>query len=710
MLVRVQSRAHQKKSVLSESAFFVFDFDFLILVPLFSLAMNMKSRSAFQIRSVYIAIISHLCFFPCLLKAQLAENADFKALDIQKVTEADFVVSDSLYTKEDGAIYLHHTGRSKLIYDPRGKPELTLEKKSRVLILNENGLEMADRAITLLIGENDAQATGGVKGRVYNLVNGNVESEKLKNSDWQIDNYSDKYKLLRISFRNVKVGSIIELEYVMYDPFVFQMDDWDFQLTEPVIYSEYQVSYPSNFGYKILKLGLHPLDESKTFTKRITNGVGVAANFDYDEVNYLFSAKNIPALRREPYIDSPENYRSSILTELNYFDNDRTGNRTFFYKDWLEAVDEFYENGKNRKYLDTEGIDRYFEPDLENLSKAEMINDVYSQVRSKLRCEDEEGSITMDRKPADVLRSGTATANEMNMILMSALRKNGIDAYPFLYAKRNRKRVLSEFPIFSQFKSIMVIAFLEDSYTLLDASDLTLTVGEIGEISYNGDGLSAKPKEPRWFPLKSRMPSKQRCSIELSEVSETSVSGEMRINLSGIYADRVRNVRSNSQASDLKDYFKLAEGVKIEYVDSNLDEYADELSINFSISITLETFGDSYVFPAVAVEAISTNPFAKKDRKLPVVFVDNWQESYTCILQLDAERYDVILPESKNLILPGEEADLGFAASYNFGNLLVRSTVKMNNDYFELAKYGSLRTFYDHVVSAQSSYIEIQKK
>jgi hypothetical protein len=669
---------------------------------------NGLSRSIGQIS--HIAWLIAFFLIPLCNKAQLTENDEFKALEIQKVTQSDFNVPDSLYEKEDGAIYLYNTGRSKLEYDPRGKPELSLVKKLRVLILNEKGLSLADRAILLLIGKGDLQTIGGVNGRVYNLVNGDVESEKLKNTDWQIDDYSDKFKLARISFRNVKVGSIIELEYVLYDPFVFRMDDWDFQLEEPVLYSQYQVSYPSNFGYKILKLGHHPLDQSKTFTKRISNGVGVAANFDYEEVNYLFSAKNISALRREPHIDSPENYRSTILTELNYFDNSRTLERKFFYKDWNAAVDEFYEDGKNQQFLDGEDLPGFFDPDQENLSEAEMIENIYSQVRSALRSEGEEGYINMERRPRAIVRSGTATANEINMVLVSALRKNGIDAYPLLYAKRDRKRVLSNFPIFTQFKSIMAIAYIGDSYTLLDASDLTMTVGEIGEMSYNGEGLSAKPKEPRWFPLKSRMPSKQRCSIELSDVDETSVKGEMRMNLSGVYADRVRNLLSSSEASDLEDYFKLADGVSLEYTESNLDEYADELSISFHISINLETFGDSYVFPAVAVEAISNNPFDKKDRKYPVVFVDNWQESYTCLLRLDAEKYDVIVPESKNLMLSGEEAELGFTASYNFGSLVVRSTVKMNQEYFDLTKYTSLRTFYDHVVNAQASFIEIQKK
>jgi hypothetical protein len=672
--------------------------------------MNTDNYLYFRFPSRRIVHILILSFAPFFLQAQLAENTEFKAIEIEKVTELDFVVSDSLYEKEDGAIYLYNTGRSKLEYDPRGKPELTLIRKLRILVLNEKGLAMADRAIFLYMGEKDAQTISGVNGKVYNLVNGEIETERLKNSDWQVDGYNDEYKITRITFRNVKVGSIIELEYVVYDPFVFRMDDWDFQLEEPVIYSQYQVSYPGNFGYKILKLGHHPLDQSKTFTKRIMRGTGVAASFDYDQVNYLFSAKNIPALRSEPFIDSPEKYRATILTELHYFDNERTGERTFFYNNWLDSVDEFYENGKNQLYLHAEGLSGYFESENEDVSEIENIKDVYDQVRTALRYSGEEGRITMDRRPREVILSGTASANEINMLLVSALRKNGIEAYPFLYAKRNRKRVLSEFPIFTQFSSLMAIAYLDDSYTLLDASDLTLTPGEIGEISYNGEGLAAKPKAPRWFPLKSRQPSNQRCSIELSEMDEKSVKGEMRVILSGIYADRARHKLSDTEVADLEDYFKLSAGVTLEFKDSNVNEYVDELEINFNISISLETFGDSYVFPAVVVEPITDNPFDKKYRKYPVVYPDKWQESYTCLLRLDAEKFDVIVPDSKNLILPGKEAELSFSASYNFGSLVVRSTVKMNEDYYSLDKYSSLRTFYDHVVGAQSSFIEIQKK
>lgn len=672
----------------------------------------MKPKCKYFFDSSMLGAIFFLLFFlvPFIHSAQFVEKGDFKRYEVEKVSPSDFTVPDSSYEKEDGAIYLYNLGYSRLEYDPRGMPELSLSNKARILILNETGFKMADRVVSLYIGDKNAQTISGVRGKVYNLVNGNIESEKLKKSDWEIVDYDERHKLARFSFRNVKVGSIIELDYTIHDPFVFQMDDWDFQLDVPVLHSQFIVSYPSNFGYKILKLGKHPLHNSRMTTKRVMRGTGVAANFDYDQVNYFFSSIDIPALKTETFTDSKENYRSTILTELHYYDNNSTGERTFFYKDWRDAITEYYELDDNRRFIESKELTPYFAREANDLSDVELMTSIYDQVRSSLRSTDDEGQIVMDRRPDKILKSGSATVNEINMVLVNALRSAGLDAYPLLYAKRNRKKVLSEFPLFSQFKSIMAIVYLDESYFLLDASDLTLTPGEIREISYNGEGLVAKPNAPQWIPLESRMATEQRCSVELVELEENIVRGELRIEISGIYADRVRHFLDESSLQDLQDFFRKPEGVRLEYKSSNLEEYADKVSVHFSIEIVMDTFGESYVFPAVVVEPISKNPFDKDERLYPIIFPDNWIEKYTCLLRLDDSKYDVAVPQSKNLILPGEDAQLSFMASYNFGSLVVRSTVSMNRSIFENHEHSSLRTFYDHVVGAQSSFIEIAKK
>jgi hypothetical protein len=651
--------------------------------------------------------ISALFLFTTGLSAQ---NTDFEPYEIQKVTEADFSVPDSLYEEEDGAIYLYRLGQAKLEYGVRNV-SCVYTVRERLLILNNTGQELADKKIWLVVGDKDAQTLSQVKGTVYNLVDGNIEKEKLKNSDWQIEKYNDFRNVAQLTFKNVKVGSIVELEYNFHDPFWFKMDDWNLQCDYPVIYSEFQVSYPANFGYKILKLGNHPLSNSKNWQKRIVNGVGVAANYDYDEVNYLFSAENIPALRPEPVMDSPENYRATILTELHYIDPIGVGERQFFYNNWMEAVDEYYEEGTNQRFLDTDQLDGAFSIDESSAyTQLDLISEIYNQVRQRLGSNGRGGSIVMDQRPKDILRSNTATDCEINMILMSALRSNGIEAFPFLYSQRKYKTVLSGFPLITQFNSLLVIAYVDDGYVLLDASDPTLTPGEIQEDAYNGEGLAAEPKKPRWYPLKSIAPTHQRCSIELTELGENSVIGTMKIRLTGIYAERLRDYSLVHSAEELNDYFTLTDGATAKLTESNLDKKRTEVELTFEIEVPLEKYEDSYIFPAVIVEQISDNPFDKKDRKYPVVFPDQWQEDYTCLLRLDADKYHIEVPKSRNLILPEKDAELMFTSSYNFGSLVVRSSVKMNQNRLDQQKYPSLRTFYDEVAAAQSSFIEIQTK
>ncbi|MCH2214843.1 MAG: DUF3857 domain-containing protein [Flavobacteriales bacterium] len=650
-----------------------------------------------------------LFFILTSLKGQKLGEGEFDRYEIEKVTDGDFAIPDSVYEKEDGAIYLYRLGRAKLDFGVNLEVICDYTIQERILVLNDNGKEMADQVISLFKGNDNEKSISHVKGKVYNLTNGKIEVTKLKNADWQVEDYNDELNLVRFTFKNVKAGSIIELEYTIHDPFWFGLDDWEIQLDSPVLHSQFQISYPANFGYKILKMGNHPLHQSQSFTKRVALGAGAAVN-SYEEVNYLFSAKNIPALRPEPIMDSPENYRARIMAELHYIDPVGTGDRNFFYNNWEASVDDYYDEGTNRRFYDVRSKKQLV--DVENpksYTQEGLIVAIYKAVQSRLSSNGSNGGIVMSRKPKDFLFTKQASDCEINMFMIAALRQNGVDAFPLLYSLRKYERVLTEFPIFTQFNSLMAIVYVGDGYMLLDASNPSLQPGEISEKSYNGEGLAAEIKNPRWYPMKGINPTYRRSTVDLRELKEDSVLGKMRISLSGLYAYRVKQFLLKNNAEKLETYFSLADGVSLTYDGNEMDKAKGELYINFTIKVALEEYGDSYIFPAVLVEPLTDNPFDKEERKYPIVYPDNWEEKYTCILRLDPEKFDIEVPESKNLILPGKDAEFSFSSSYNFGNLIVRSGVTMNKNRFLQNAYESLRTFYDQVAEAHGEYVEVQK-
>ncbi len=51
---------------------------------------------------------------------------------------------------------------------------------------------------------------------------------------------------------NVKEGSMVEYSYTIQSDFLFDLREWEFQNTIPVAWSEYRVTIPEYFKYRLL--------------------------------------------------------------------------------------------------------------------------------------------------------------------------------------------------------------------------------------------------------------------------------------------------------------------------------------------------------------------------------------------------------------------------------------------------------------------------
>lgn len=638
----------------------------------------------------------------------LAQEQTFKPYKVKSVVPEDFSIESDLIDKDSKAIYLFDLGDSNLNTD--AGTELEFKRSFRLKVLSEQGLDLANQIIQLYLGSKDEEIIGKVKGGVYNLEGDKVDFEKLKSSDWSVQPFDENHKVTRIAFRNVKVGSIIELEYSIFSPFIFNMPDWEFQADDiPVLYSEYYIRHPENIGYKILKLGYHPL-HSKLITSetKVNSPQGITTKYSVKKV-FAYACVNVPAMRKEPLMDSPENYRTQILTELHYIDY--IHETDYFYKDWESSVNDYLEAGEHAKFMKPGSKDDYLSIDTVKCpTLLDSVNVIYTNLLARFTNSEEPNRLIIRKKPQEIINSRKATPNEINMLLVYTLRANGIDAYPVLVTTRSQKRVLKEFALFSQFSSCITAVNTEDSYILLDASLSNLAVGEISEKYYNGDGLVANKEKVEWIPIKSNEATTESCLIELNSFEGNELKGEMRLKLSGIYRSRIQNVLRFRNASDLTKFLDVEENTTITFNEEESDLQSSPLDLRFDISLKLEKFGNSYLLPSVIYESMANNVLKEKDRIYPVNFPDSWSESYTCLVHLDSEKYEVNIPENKSFALPDHGGKFSYMGSYNLGNLVVRNKVELNRATFSASEYPALREFYDLISTTHSSFIEITEK
>ena len=154
----------------------------------------------------------------------------------------------------------------------------------RIKILKKSGRGWGDWVI-------NTRWKANVKGITYNLENGEIEKEKLKNSSIFNEIVYENRNRLRLSMPNVKVGSVIDIQWT----YPGLPKDWYFQQRIPVLRSELIVENSTYISFRKNFFGYVPLNEAS---------------------QNRWVALNVPAFNEEPYMSSPENYISKFEFDL----------------------------------------------------------------------------------------------------------------------------------------------------------------------------------------------------------------------------------------------------------------------------------------------------------------------------------------------------------------------------------------------------------
>ena len=180
-----------------------------------------------------------------------------------------------------------------------GHLESVLERTTRIKILKKSGYEWATVEIPL-IGTGQRLT---FKGFTYNLTGGSVEQVKLENDGKFVEELVRDVRIRKFTLPKVREGSVLEYSYSITSMGSPELPDWQFQYGIPVRWSEFRASYPSMFDYKTILEGYLPL----AVREQQENSNSWA---------YRWAMKDVPALRREPYITTMKDYLARLNLEL----------------------------------------------------------------------------------------------------------------------------------------------------------------------------------------------------------------------------------------------------------------------------------------------------------------------------------------------------------------------------------------------------------
>jgi hypothetical protein len=633
------------------------------------------------------------------------------------------------------AVVLCDYGRSRFEVGAAGEGFQTVfERVTRIKILQKAGYDWATVEVPLYHKNNSEEKLTNLKGFTYNLVNGEIVKEKLESSSAFREESGPNTTTRKFTLPNVREGAVIEYSYTVTSDFLFNFQDWQFQQSIPVRWSEYRAQIPEYFDYKTMMQGYLPLAVSEhpqgagQYTVRWSSSIepgmnggrtsGGSETVTAQVTNHRWAVQNAPAFREEPFMTSSRDHVARIDFELAGLQWPGQGYRPMT-STWQSINDELLTAEGFGAQLRRAGFlkDKLTSLLAQEKDPAARVAAVHALVRSAVKYDghDQLYSSGSVRKAYDQHRGNAA---DVNLLLIAALREAGFQANPVLVSTRDHGAVSSDYmPMLSRFNYVVAhVPLPEGKEMLVDATEELLPCGMLPTRCLNGQGRLIMPKaaESRWVSLQptQRLTEYQQIQLVLDE--KGGYTGKVHSEHGGYAGAAQRDrLREKGEKKFVEDLLTGREGWNVsKYQFGQREDLAKALSFDYELTAA---GGDApagllYVRPLQHF-GNSKNPFVHESRQFPVDFGCPVDETVVMTLTLPAGYEVEELPKPTAMSLPDNGGRFLFQAQPAAdGTIQIMSRLNLSRAVYSAEEYVSLREFYRLVVAKQAEQLVLKKK
>ncbi len=638
--------------------------------------------------------------------------------ELGKVTIAELEEKSNPKDTAAPAAILFKKGRTFFTYNKDVGFSANHIYEFKIKIYKKEGLAWADQSVRFYIGyenlnEDRLEFSNAV---TYNLENGQIVKTKLENQGTFKKKINKYWKEKTITLPNVKVGSIIEYKYILKSENLVKFPDFDFQYEIPVNYFSYKTEIPEFYIYKPILVGGFPLErESKLVnsSQSFDNAHNQASSLYYKQINAFYAAKDIPALKDEPYVNNIENYKGSIKHELERVRMPEQPVKDYSLT-WEGVASTIFKNDDFGKQLNEKN---FLIPDLRRLlDKVETPNEklklIFTYVQNRMNWNEKNDYYT-DKGIEKAYLEQTGNVAEINFILINMLRLANIEANPVLVS--TIENGLPIYPTRTGFNYIIAAAEIDGKQILLDATHkyTAPNILPLNVLNWKGrlikqDGTS---KEVELEPAVS---SKEYFTLMMKIDAQGKINGQGRIQRTDYDAYRFR-VKNNSKTQE--SYLEKLEeelgnlsvsNYKIENQKSNINEPILETFI-FNSSDQLEIIAGKIFVNPLLFFTQSKNPFNQEKRQMPIYFGYKNMEKYTLMLEIP-EGYTVeTMP--KPIKISSQDGQINYTLMFSVDNnkIQIGSVKEVNNSIFAAEDYGMLKEIFQKILASQNEKIVLKK-
>lgn len=593
---------------------------------------------------------------------------------------------------------------------------LVSECKRRIKILSTEGTEHANINIPFY-SPSDISARGeqisGIEAFVYNLEDGKIQKVKMDKKLIFEERVNAYWKQMKFSIPSVRAGSVIEYKYVSESQLYHTIPDWIVQRDVPVAYAHLKVSIPEYFIFNAELHGYHEIkvDESSELRNFSVATTGMNTQSVSSTCKVLdLKAKEIPAIREEPYIWSQSDFISRVAFELN---GTNFGTYKPYTNNWKE-IEKLLNNDSD--FGGKLKMDNPFKEELreilgQQLAELSRIRAIYALVKSKIRWNEKYGFYGDKLKAA--LKNGVGNNADINFLLLAMLRDAGVRAYPVLLSRRSLGRLPFSYPSLSKLNTFVVgIKLGTGDKVYLDGSAVN---GDINILP--PDLLVDKAREygaadeHEWVDLRNIGNDRVAIILEASIAPDGLLAGKYTFLHKGQFAAGCRN--KYREAGDSVAYkAKMQTELGADILELNvigIDSVSSSVNEKGLFAKRVQVNGDYIYLPAMLFPHITKNPFTLKERMFPVEFSYPYQFRILCSLRMP-EGYRVEeVPKSLKLNMSEDACKCLYVIDPKENMIVVSYTFTMNRTLYSQQEYADLKNVWEMLVAKNTEQIVLKK-
>lgn len=614
-----------------------------------------------------------------------------------------------LYSKDStaNAVFLYERGKTTF-HTESGRIFIKTKYYAKIKIFNKKGFDIANIEIPLYNNKQTSEKVEKIKGITHNgklknhLSKSNIFKKKIN------DNWSE----VSFTMPNIKEQSIIEYEYTLKSPFLFNFKGWEFQTEIPKLYSEFYALVPGNYIYNRRLIGSQNLSKNESKVKRRCFSIpGISKEADCEEL--LYAMEYVPSFIEEDYMTSKKNYLSAIQFELSEF-RGFNGVNEKYTKTWKSVDNEF--KGEKSIGRQLRKVD-YFEKNLPQelttgTPTVKKAITIYNYIKNHFTWNGKY-RVFKDVNVKDAFKDKTGNSMEINIALINALNAAGFDTELMLISTRKNGYPTKKHPVMNDFNYGIAKLNIDKKSYLLDATDKLLPFNMLPFKALNGYGRVMNFKKGSyWYDIVPKVRTSSRINLDLILNDEGNFEGKMNIATNGYKAlNRRKKFLNKGEEEYLNDLENERQDLSvISYHKKFIDDYEKPFKEVFDIEIETNLTNKTILLNPFIINKITKNPFKLVERSYPVNFGYPIYSLYTLRLKVPQDYVVKSLPKDVAIKLPENSGIFTFKVEHNENIITILSTLSIRYATFTPSGYYYLKEFFNQIIKTHQSFITLEKK